>query len=96
MKWLTSRPGRFTPRERATGTHSTIRWVGPKADIEVLGKIKKKSLALAKKRTPSHEARILVTILITLLRLLYYLHEYLSVLFNDALTEIAWCWYVNN
>ena len=69
-KWLTSRLGSLTPRERATGTHSTTNCVGPKAHIEVLEKIKK-NLALVEKRTPSHKARILVTILITLLRLLY-------------------------
>ena len=33
-----SQPGRFAP----TGTHSTTNLVGPKADIEVLEKVKKK------------------------------------------------------
>jgi hypothetical protein len=30
-EWLASRPGRFTPRERAPGTHWIGGWVGPRA-----------------------------------------------------------------
>jgi hypothetical protein len=30
-EWLASRPGRFTPREKAPGTHRIGGWVGPRA-----------------------------------------------------------------
>jgi hypothetical protein len=30
-EWSASRPGRFTPRERARGTHWIGDWVGPRA-----------------------------------------------------------------
>jgi len=33
-EWLTSRPGRFTPRERAFGTHWIGGWVGPRAVLD--------------------------------------------------------------
>jgi hypothetical protein len=32
-EWSASRPGRFTPRERAPGTHSIGGWVGPRAGL---------------------------------------------------------------
>jgi len=37
-EWSASRPVRFTPRERAAGTHWIGGWVGPRAclDAEVL------------------------------------------------------------
>jgi hypothetical protein len=40
-EWSASRSGRFTPGERAPGTHCTGGWVGPRAglDAEVRGKI---------------------------------------------------------
>jgi hypothetical protein len=39
-EWSASRPGRFTPRERAPGTHWIGGWVGPKAvpDAVLVGK----------------------------------------------------------
>jgi len=36
----TSRPGRFTPRERAPGTHWKRGWVGPSAVLDVVAKKK--------------------------------------------------------
>jgi len=32
-EWSDSRPGRFTPRERAPGTDGIGGWVGPTADL---------------------------------------------------------------
>jgi hypothetical protein len=32
--WSISRPGRFTPVERASGTHWIGGWVGPRASLE--------------------------------------------------------------
>jgi hypothetical protein len=42
-EWSTSRPGRFTPRERAPGTHWVGGWVGPRAVLDVV--VKRKILA---------------------------------------------------
>jgi hypothetical protein len=33
-EWLTSRPSRFSPVERAPGTHYKGDWVGPEADLD--------------------------------------------------------------
>jgi hypothetical protein len=33
-EWSASRPGRFTPRERAPSTHWIGGWVGPRAVLE--------------------------------------------------------------
>jgi hypothetical protein len=33
-EWSASGPGRFTPRERAPGTHCIEGWVGPKASLD--------------------------------------------------------------
>jgi hypothetical protein len=35
-EWSASRPGRFTPRERAPGTHWIGGWVGPRAVLEAV------------------------------------------------------------
>jgi hypothetical protein len=35
-EWSASRPGRFTPRERATGTHWIGGWVGSRAGLDTL------------------------------------------------------------
>jgi hypothetical protein len=37
-KWSASCPGRFTPGERAAGTHWIGGWVGPKAGLDGLEK----------------------------------------------------------
>jgi hypothetical protein len=39
-EWSASRPGRFTPKERATHTHSIGDWVGPRADLDTVVKRK--------------------------------------------------------
>jgi hypothetical protein len=39
-EWLASRPGRFTPRERAPGTHWIGGWVGPRAILDTVVKRK--------------------------------------------------------
>jgi hypothetical protein len=36
--WSASRPGRFTPRERASGTHWIRGWVGPRAVLDTVVK----------------------------------------------------------
>jgi hypothetical protein len=35
-EWSASRPGRFTPRERAAGTHSLWGWVGSGAGLDAV------------------------------------------------------------
>jgi hypothetical protein len=37
-EWSASRPGRFTPRERAPGTHWIGCWVGPRAVLDAVVK----------------------------------------------------------
>jgi hypothetical protein len=44
--WSASRPGRFTPRERAAGTHKIGGWVGPRAVLDAI------SLRESNPRTP--------------------------------------------
>jgi hypothetical protein len=39
-EWSTSRHGRFTPRERALGTHWIGGWVGPRAVLDAVVKRK--------------------------------------------------------
>jgi hypothetical protein len=39
-EWSVSRPGRFTPRERAPGTHYMGGWVGPRAVLDAVVKRK--------------------------------------------------------
>jgi hypothetical protein len=39
-EWSASRPGRFTPRERAPGTHWIGGWVGPRAVLDAAVKRK--------------------------------------------------------
>jgi hypothetical protein len=39
-EWSASRPGRFTPRERAFGTHWIGGWVGPGAGLDAVVKRK--------------------------------------------------------
>jgi hypothetical protein len=39
-EWSASRPGRFTPRERAPGIHWIGGWVSPRAILDVVGKRK--------------------------------------------------------
>jgi hypothetical protein len=45
-KWSPLRPGCFTPRERAPGTHWIVDWVGPRTGLDEAEKKKKKSLSL--------------------------------------------------
>jgi hypothetical protein len=35
-EWSASSPGRFTPRERASGTHWIGGWVGPRAGLDAV------------------------------------------------------------
>jgi hypothetical protein len=35
-EWSVSRPGRFTPRERAPGTHCIGGWMGPRAGLDAV------------------------------------------------------------
>jgi hypothetical protein len=39
-EWSASRPDRFTPRERAPGTHWIGGWVGPRAVLDAVVKRK--------------------------------------------------------
>jgi len=40
-EWSPSRPGRFTPKERAPGTHWIGGWTGPRAVLDAGGEEKK-------------------------------------------------------
>jgi hypothetical protein len=44
-EWLASRPGRFTPRKRALGTHWIGGWLSPRAGVDAIDK--RKAFALA-------------------------------------------------
>jgi hypothetical protein len=37
-KWSASRPGRFTPRESALGTHWIGGWVSPRTGLDDVGR----------------------------------------------------------
>jgi hypothetical protein len=53
-EWSVSRPSRFSPRERAPGTHWVGGWVGPRAVLDVVVKRKIPSPRRESKlRTPS-------------------------------------------
>jgi hypothetical protein len=51
-KWSDSRTGRFTPGERAPGTHWIGDWVNPRAGLDDLEKI----LDLTGTRTPTPQS----------------------------------------
>jgi hypothetical protein len=55
--WSASGPCRFTPGERASGTHWTGGWVGPRAGLDDLGKRKCFILPELELRPLSHPAR---------------------------------------
>jgi hypothetical protein len=49
-EWSASRPGRFTPRERASSTHWIGGWVGPRAGLDAV--VKRKILSLCRDSKP--------------------------------------------
>jgi hypothetical protein len=49
-EWSASPPGRFTPRERARGTHWIGGWVGPRAVLDVV--VKRKIPSLRRESNP--------------------------------------------
>jgi hypothetical protein len=51
-EWSASRPGRFTPRERAPGTHWIGGWVGPSAVLDAVMKRKIPSPAVNRTLEP--------------------------------------------
>jgi hypothetical protein len=54
-EWPALRPSRFTPRDKAPGTHWIGGWVGPRASLDVA--VKRKIPALTGTRTTTHPAR---------------------------------------
>jgi hypothetical protein len=50
--WSASSPGRFTPGERAAGTHRKGGWVGPRARLDAVANRKDPFSAPAGNRTP--------------------------------------------
>jgi hypothetical protein len=57
-EWSASRPGRFTPGERAPGTHWIGGWVDPRASMEDLEKRKFFTLPGLELPSLSRQARI--------------------------------------
>jgi len=55
-EWSVSRSGRFTPRERAPGTHWIRDWVGSRAGLEAVVK-RKITHPIPGLGTPDHPAR---------------------------------------
>jgi hypothetical protein len=53
-EWSASCPGCFTPRERASNTHWTGGWVGPRALLDEL--VKRKILSPHQELNPDHPA----------------------------------------
>jgi hypothetical protein len=53
-EWSASRPGRFTPRERAPGTHGIGGWVGPRAVLDTVVEMFKKKFERQHKRDTNH------------------------------------------
>jgi hypothetical protein len=53
-EWSASRPGRFTPRERAPGTHWIGGWVGLRATLDA---VVKRKFSIPNRVTPDHLAR---------------------------------------
>jgi hypothetical protein len=49
-EWSASRPGRFTPRERAPVTHWIGVWVGPRAVLDAV--VKRKIPSLRRESNP--------------------------------------------
>jgi hypothetical protein len=49
-EWSASRPGRFTPKERAPGTHWIGGWVGPRAVLDAV--VKRKILIPRREQNP--------------------------------------------
>jgi hypothetical protein len=49
-EWSASRPGRFTPRETAPGTHRIGGWVGPRAVLDAV--VKRKIPSLRRESNP--------------------------------------------
>jgi hypothetical protein len=54
-EWSASRPGRFIPKERASGTHWIGGWVGPRAGLDAV--VKRKIPTTAGSRNRDHPAR---------------------------------------
>jgi hypothetical protein len=54
-EWSASRPGRFTPRERAPGTHWIGGWVGPRAGLDAV--VKRKIPSPLRESNPDHPVR---------------------------------------
>jgi hypothetical protein len=50
-EWSASRPGRFTPRERAPCTHWVGGWVGPRAILDAV--VKRKFPSTLRESNPS-------------------------------------------
>jgi len=55
-RWVILRPGRFTSRERAPGTHCIAGWVGPTAGLDAVVKRNEGSLPCYKKHSTGQYA----------------------------------------
>jgi hypothetical protein len=72
-EWSASHPGRFTPRERALGTHWIGGWVGPRAVLDAV--VKRKIPSPRRERNPR-----------TPIVQLYYLNEFSTVIVCNCVT----------
>jgi hypothetical protein len=67
-EWPSSRPGHFTPRERAAGRHWIGGWLRPRAGLDAVAK--RMNLCSSRESKPGRLAHSAVTILTELSRLL--------------------------
>jgi len=60
MEMSSQHTGRFTPRERASGTHRIGGWMGPRAGLKAAAK--RKISCLCRESNPGRPARVVVII----------------------------------
>jgi hypothetical protein len=88
-EWSTSRPGRFTPREKAPGTHWIGGWVGPRAVLDAA--VKKKITSPRRESNPGTPIVQPVAQHYTELTWLLCLHD---VMLNQAMDVFMVCYLV--
>jgi hypothetical protein len=82
--WSASRPGRFTPGERAAGTHWIRGWVCPRADLDTVEKKKsypcQESIPGRPGSSPSLYRLIIIIIIIIIIIMTFFIYVFTCVL----------------